>query len=230
MTAENLLKYGYFPKELPPCFSTELLAQKINQINTVVARNKTTAENAFINNDIHLIPPSDQADEISIRKVVFRNRINYSDCSLFNIPKSGLSRNTIKIPNPLHKVQLAEEISNNFDQLCSIYAKSTISSTKPIIETERGEGKRAVKHDDYRVYKEKCITNSFKYSFRLKSDISSFYPSIYTHSIPWVTFGGKELYKKKWASGSRKFTYGDDLDDRLMWCQNQQTKKQKVYL
>ena len=60
---------------------------------------------------------------------------------------------------------------------------------------------------------------------QLKTDISKFYPSIYTHSIPWATEGGKEIYKKNRAFGdkdTRKRTnlYGDDLDRLMVDCQN----------
>lgn len=139
-----------------------------------------------------------------------------------------MARNIIKIPNPLHQGQLADAIATNYSEIEKLFEKSNLSTTKPKLETEISQGKRSVKHDNFGLFKELCIVNSFKYSIQLKTDIAKFYPSIYTHSIAWVTFGGKEKFKKNRALGTKdpskiKIIYGMDIDDRFTWSQNQQT-------
>jgi len=230
MTTEELLKKGYFPKELPPCFFTDLLGANFNTISTDLVSNQTARQTAFVNtaNAITGLTPTQRGEEKLRLKQIFKNRLNYSECGQYSIPKPGLARNIIKIPNPLHQGKLADAIANNYSDIEKLFEKSIFSTTKPKLETDISQGKRSVKHENFGLFKELCIVNSFKYSIQLKTDIAKFYPSIYTHSIPWVTFGGKEKFKKNRALSNRdpskiNVIYGNDIDDRFMWCQNQQT-------
>ncbi len=230
MTTEELLKKGYFPKELPPCFFTDLLGASFNTISADLISNEPTRQSLFMDaaDDLTNLTPDEIREEKLRLKQVFKHRLNYSECGLYSIPKPGLARNVIKIPNPLHQGKLADAIANNYSEIEKIFEKSNLSTTKPKLEEGISQGRRAVKHDNFGVFKELCIVNSFKYSIQLKTDIAKFYPSIYTHSIPWVTFGGKEVYKRNRAmrNGSPSkinAIYGDDIDNRFMWCQNQQT-------
>jgi len=230
MTTEELLNKGYFPKELPPCFFTDLLGANFNTISADLVSNETARQTAFMNtaNALTTLTPAQIREEKLRLKQVFKNRLNYSECGQYSIPKPGLARNIIKIPNPLHQGKLADTIANNYSDIEKLFEKSNLSTTKPKLETETSQGKRSVKHDNFGLFKELCIVNSFKYSIQLKTDIAKFYPSIYTHSIPWVTFGGKDKYKKNRAlhkndSSKINVIYGNDIDDRFMWCQNQQT-------
>ena len=77
-------------------------------------------------------------------KQIFKNRLKFSDSVYFTIPKIGLARNTITIPNPLHQGKLSECITADCLVISSLYDDSTISTTKPEIEIAVGEGKRAV--------------------------------------------------------------------------------------
>lgn len=230
MNIEHLLKKGYFPKELPPSFSTELFGNDYSNISTLADSNKSASLTALLNsvNTITELSPSEKTEKKLQLKQVFKNRLNYSDCCQFNIPKSGIARKIIKIPNPMHQGKLAQAIVDNYTEITKLFNDSNFSTTKPQIETELEQNKRSVKHNDFSFFKESGIINSFKYAVQLKTDIAKFYPSIYTHSVPWVTFGGKGKYKRNRAlnrTNPLKVSniYGDDIDDRLMWCQNQQT-------
>jgi hypothetical protein len=230
MTTEELLKKGYFPKELPPCFFTDLLGEKFNALSADLVSHENARQTVFVNSaNAQPNLTRAQINEEKLRlKQVFKNRLNYSECGQFSIPKPGLARNIIKIPNPLHQGKLADTIAKNYIDILKLFEKSNLSTTKPELETETSEGKRSVKHDSFGSFKELCIVNSFKYSIQLKTDIANYYPSIYTHSIPWVTFGGKGKYKKNRAlhridSSKVSVIYGDDIDYGFMWCQNQQT-------
>lgn len=230
MNLIDLLGKGYFPKELPPCFHSTLFATNYSTIAQNVIANENASLTAFQNiaNTIPGLNRNQIAEEKLKYKQIFKNRLSFSDAVQFSIPKSGLSRNIVKITNPLNQGKLADVISTNYNAIAMLYNHSRFSTTKPQIETEIGEGKRAVKHENYGFFKETCVIESFKYAIQVKTDISKFYPSIYTHSVPWVTFGGKNLYKKnrdlhKNDANKVHSIYGDDIDDRIMWCQNQQT-------
>ena len=194
MTITDLLGKGYFPKELPPCFISTEFANKFNQIKTDLLANENASLNTIltgIQSDITLTNAAKIEEKLK-SKQIFKNKLKFSDSVYFTIPKVGLSRNTIKIPNPLHQGKLSEFIISNYHHISYLYNDSHLSTTKPEIETETGEGKRAIKHENYGYFKEQCIIKSFNFQIQLKTDISKFYSSIYTHSIPWVTFGGKE--------------------------------------
>lgn len=230
MTIQHLLNEGYFPKELPPCFYTYSFGKNYqNIINELNSNKKKELDKLLQSIQKNKTLSSVEKSEETVRiKQLFENELAYSDPTLFSIPKPGLSRNYVKIVNPIHQGKLSEVITNNFEDIINLYKESTFSVTKPSIEDEKGDTKRAIKHENYTFFKEQCIINSFKYSINLKSDISKYYPSIYTHSVPWVTFGGKDLYKKNRALSSkdpRKITniYGDEIDNCLTWCQGQQT-------
>ena len=230
MNIEHLLNKGYFPKELPPSFFTELFGNDYTNILAEADATENGSLSALLNtvNAITTLTDIEKAEERVRLKQIFKNRLNFSDCSQYNIPKTGIARNGIKIPNPIHQGKLSKSIIDNYPEIIKLFNDSNLSTTKPQLETELEQGKRSVKHNDFSFFKESGIINSFKYAVQLKTDIAKFYPSIYTHSVPWVTFGGKEKYKKNRAlnnSDPLKVSniYGDDIDDRLMWCQNQQT-------
>ncbi|OJW77623.1 MAG: hypothetical protein BGO69_07310 [Bacteroidetes bacterium 46-16] len=230
MNLTDLLNKGYFPKELPPCFTTTEFASKFAQVNIDLLANEANALSVVLqkiqNNRVLSQPTKDE--EKARAKQTFKNRLKFSDCVQFTIPKVGLTRNTIKIPNPLHQGKLSECIVSNYNSIERLFGESNLSTTKPIIETAHGEGKRAVTHENYGYFKEQSIIKSFSYPVYLKTDIAKFYSSIYTHTVPWVTFGGKDRYKRNrdlHKSDINKVTsiYGDSIDDALTWCQNQQT-------
>ena len=198
MKLTDLLGKGYIPKELPPCFISTEFANKFNQIKNDLLANENSALNkilATIQRDTTLTATAKVEEKIKAKQI-FKNKLKFSDSVYFTIPKVGLARNTIKLPNPLHQGKLSEFITSNYNHISPLYNDSKLSTTKPIIETETGEGKRSVKHDNYGYFKEQSVIKSFNFQIQLKTDISKFYSSIYTHSIPWVTFGGKERYKR----------------------------------
>lgn len=230
MILADLLSKGYFPKELPPCFISTEFANKFNQIKNDLRVNENLTLNSIltaIQRDTTLTATAKTEEKIKAKQI-FKNKLKFSECVYFTIPKVGLARNTIKIPNPLHQGKLSEFITSNYNSILPLLNDSKLSTTKPVIETETGEGKRSVKHDNYGYFKEQSVIKSFNFQIQLKTDISKFYSSIYTHSVPWVTFGGKERYKRNrdlHSSDPNKISpiYGDDIDDALTWCQNQQT-------
>lgn len=227
----KLIEKGYFPKELPPCFTTKLYASNFDIVMSNFDANCAGELSRKLNMIISdsTLSDDEKAEKKEIEKIEFNNKKYYSACCNYDIPKTGLSRNLIKIPNPLHQGKLTISLENHQNEIKDIYNKSKLSVTIPEEESEDKQGKRAIKHDDYGVFNEKCVLNSFDKLIQLKTDISKFYPSIYTHSIPWATEGGKDIYKRNWILGDkdprkRKDLYGDKLDTLMVNCQNKQTK------
>lgn len=160
MTEKELLELGYFPKELPPPFESKCFASQINTIN--LQWNRTYN---------------------SLSK---KNRGFYS-CSKwtsYSIPKVQLSRRILNIPNPLHQSKLVKTITDRWQEIEVIFKNSTISSSYPIKDKSN---ERAFKtFQSFRDFKRKRLNESFDKYYEMKTDVSRFYSTIYTHSIPWL--------------------------------------------
>jgi hypothetical protein len=116
MTEGKLIEKGYFARELPPQFVTYPLANKLALIKA--------AWNSKLSS---LTKP---------RKLFFSE----TKSTIYNIPKVGLSRRVISIPNPIHQTSLVETIINRWNEINLIYTKSNSSFSKP---KEDPENKRA---------------------------------------------------------------------------------------
>lgn len=185
MTEEKLIEKGYFAKELPPQFVTYPLARKLPII-------KSTWNNKISS----LTKP---------RKQFFSE----TKSTVFNIPKVGLSRRVLSLPNPIHQTNLVETIINKWGEIDLIFNKSNSSFSIPI---EDLANKRAfVTEHSFSSFKRSRFIGSFDNYHQVKSDISKFYGSIYTHSIPWI------IHTKTVAKANRNDTtlLGNLLDKIL---------------
>jgi hypothetical protein len=124
----------------------------------------------------------------------------------FSIAKVGLVRKMIKIPNPKYQCKLSEVIIENYTQIEDIFKASKFSVSRPKLV-----GERAANPEKFKVFVKKNFLASFPFLYELKTDISKYYPSIYTHSIPWAIHG-KEVAK---AKRKDKKLYGNVLDNFL---------------
>ncbi|HHK5547653.1 TPA: RNA-directed DNA polymerase [Bacillus thuringiensis] len=134
----------------------------------------------------------------------------------YTIPRVSHSRRNLDIPNPFHQFKLSAEIISNWNDISTFIDQSTLSLTKPVIKES---GKRALNREnalkDRVKYK---IHNSIGKGYVLKTDISRYYSTIYTHSIPWAIHG-KTIAK----SNRGRSLYGNNLDTAVRNTQDQQT-------
>lgn len=113
-----------------------------------------------------------------------------SRCSTYSIPKEKNSRRLFGIPNPLHQIKLCKVLSENWDELKKFISSSTISLSTPKEGTERALSPcKKFSEISY----ERAM-NSTDSRYLLQTDISRYYSTIYTHSIPWALHG-KEMAK-----------------------------------
>ena len=181
MTARELIEFGYMPRELPPPFNSKTLAEKLEDIKRDWAKLSKSKR----------------------KKYSGTQWVNYS------IPKVGLHRRTISIPNPLHQTELCQTIADNWAEIEKVLAKSTISSSIPVKDDSK---QRAVKtQHDFGEFKRERLVSSFDKSHELKTDISKFYTTIYTHSIPWLLHGKADAKKNR----TNKNLLGNQLDKGL---------------
>jgi hypothetical protein len=128
---------------------------------------------------------SDVCDELI--KINLRKG-GYDQCSYFATRFNNVHR-PLSIPHPLPYSHLVNHISSNWDKFHHI-------------EDNKNSVIRPLKHKDGRLIvmtydRAKAKTKRYQDGIRGKkfivhSDISNFYPSIYTHSIPWALLGVEE--------------------------------------
>lgn len=179
MNLEDILKKGYFPKELPPPFNTNPFSDFFK------------SQRSF----------KDMKGN--------KNKSMYLD---YSIPKTNYFRTKVGVINPYNFLVLAEVIINNFPAITTVLNKSILTTSKPNINnyfrTEFSYGE----------FKDKALLDSINTNVILITDISRFYSSIYTHSIPWA------LHTKATAKATRDNSlYGNLIDTELRNCQDQQT-------
>jgi hypothetical protein len=182
---KKLLAKGYFPKELPPQFSTSSFA-------TAVTNRSLT------------LPPT------------LRNSRKIAKVCSHSLSRTGLSRRRLSIPNPIPYFNLCTAISNNWQDIRQKIWKSPLSITKPI---NRGAYNRALApQTDLGSVIEVRAHSRRSAGYLLRADVSEFYPTIYTHSVPWA------IHSKATAKADHSNAlYGNVIDTYLRNAQDGQT-------
>ena len=145
------------------------------------------------------------ADEM-IEKCEHTKRDKGFDQIEYQITRFNNVTRLMHIPHPLPYARLCKCISENWDrdQILRI-CKNPNSLLKPkkykngvLIMGEWKYSEQISKMDSEKladlIFK---LENSIGKFYRVKADISSFFPSIYTHSIPWALVGKKKAKKSK---------------------------------
>lgn len=179
---EGLLGYGMFSDRLPPIFSSADFFEKSSKIEQYLQSDKKCHDYLSFN--------------------VLRNTGDYR---------------TINIPNPIAYYHLCCFLRENWNKIQNYFKATTndqdsnISqihlqyrkNKKSLFEMKSYESKYELATEDSLIVGKKyCVT----------ADISSCFPSIYTHAIPWALIG-KNKAKKERSNG---YWY-NGLDK---WCRN----------
>lgn len=186
----NLMSKGYFPRELPPTFTTKTFGENISSILQ-----------DWIASDIV------KKEAISIkRKIKARSNYTYqiddTESEVLTRPKRGFERRGLHITHPIPQALLADEMARNWPEIATWINRKRYSMDRTA-PSEKGE--RAISDIDFLLH---GIKKDFILSgadWVLKTDITRFYPSIYTHSVSWAAYGKartKKLLYTKRHSGS----------------------------
>src|SRR4028119_47868 len=156
-----------------------------------------------------------QISSLSTQFIYHNPKEFVSQSERFNLARAGTLRRILSIPNPINYTLLARVISSDWQQLLQHCHQSKISMSKPV-QTPGNIGW----FKDYRDLPEIRAVNRVGRRYALKADINAFYPSVYTHSIPWA------LHTKKVAKTQRKYeqSLGNKIDTLIRNAQDQQTK------
>lgn len=135
----------------------------------------------------------------------------------YSIPKGKQRRRMLSTPNPLHQIKLCKVIDDDWSFLRNLINCSTISLTIPSVQAR---SLRALSRKfSFLEISEKIIHCSTSSRYMLRTDISRYYPTVYTHSIPWA------IHTKAVAKTRRRdlSLVGNKIDTAIQCCQDGQT-------
>ena len=158
ITTHQLIEKGYFPKELPPIFSSSSLAQNLTSLPLTSSR-------------------------------------NYSQPLRYSYSKYSSVHRAVSIPNPLHYIKLAEQVVTDWTNLLAHCNSSPLSKTAPKPDSARAITWRTTL-DQLAILRAEQRVGA---RYVLKSDVTNFYGSVYTHAIPWA------LHSKAVAKADRSY-------------------------
>nr|WP_321525730.1 RNA-directed DNA polymerase [uncultured Cohaesibacter sp.] len=191
----TLLAQGYFPKELPPPFSTASFASKIDAVEELWT-----------------------AHEASLNQKQRRSYPPVSRYARFDMARKGHSRRMLAVPNPVNQFLLTKVIAEHQEEFETLFRSSRISLTPAVITVDGG---RAVPLEKLSVLTEKRIQAYATARAILQTDILSFYHAIYTHSIPWALHSKRVAKRNRNTADPNVF--GNLIDALMRSCQDGQT-------
>lgn len=134
----------------------------------------------------------------------------------YNLGRPGSLRRRLGIVHPASYFHLSKLIDANWAVLKPLLEASPYSITTPIADTSRGRAFSTKGQPKDFVPRKAALRAGHRYL--VKADVSSFYSSIYTHSIPWAIHG------KSTAKAHRgKGYFGNDIDRVMRNAQDGQT-------
>jgi hypothetical protein len=136
---------------------------------------------------------------------------------LFSVARAGHLRRPTRLPNPVSQALHAENIATHWGAFVTLFRKSRLSASHPrfLARSRRAAHIASMQH-----LHERKVLGAAGYKVMLRADVSRFFPTIYTHSIPWA------LHGKTVAKRHRKPTaayFGNAIDLSLRQGRDQQT-------
>jgi hypothetical protein len=134
----------------------------------------------------------------------------------FSVARSSYNRRLTSILNPVSYLLLCRSVASYWSRIQNHYSRSKFSFSRPKLE----RGLRAIKINRFSDVHDHKILTAAGYRYALITDVSQFFPTIYTHSIPWA------LHTQAVAKVQRAKTaqyFGNILDRDSMAVQDFQT-------
>lgn len=138
--------------------------------------------------------------------------------ALYNASKRGMTRRTFAVVHPVTAFDLAEFSVQNSKAIWKHLEQTNFSSSIP---RKSEDNERALEITSHAELERIRLEKLARFRFIAKTDVSRFYHSIYTHSVPWA-FHGKAAAKKDRKYDSNKLPF-NRLDFILRCGQDGQT-------
>jgi len=171
------------------------------------------------------LPPSFHSRDLAaaIKPLVVAGKVipkmtELSRTGAHNLAQAGTLRRKLGYHNPATAHHIASIVESEWTTLAGHLATASSAYSSPVVGTSLLTGARAlVPSRDYGEIPDgrAHIRSSARYV--LCADVSRFYASIYTHSIPW------SLHSKAWSKQNKSGGCGNDLDKAFRNGQDGQT-------
>jgi Reverse transcriptase (RNA-dependent DNA polymerase) len=138
-----------------------------------------------------------------------------TECIRHNLARPNGFRRPLKLPNPRSYIRLAKALERHWVEVDSLCKGQTLAISRPVV-TRTAE--RAVRPRVRLGEGQKLRARLWRgQKYVLFCDVGQFYPSLYTHAIPWA------LHTKPYAKANRNRTNGDEIDREVRRGQSGQT-------
>lgn len=184
-TLVDILGRGYFPRELPPPFTTRAFATCVTD------------------------------EDIDLPSCFSSNANKKAVCGWHTLARGGDTPRVLGLVNPVPFRRLAAEIVESWPRLSRLASNSTLSQSAPI--DGPSDGRALVPSHSLSDLSGPRSKARFGGEFVLTTDVTQFYPSVYSHSVAWAIEG-----RARARSGSRKIL-GNRLDALVTACQDRQS-------
>ena len=202
-----LLSKGYFPKELPQTFTTA----DFGFHSAEILRDWQTAKVFSTHEKVGKTPAKKK------RRDAYNYNVESAEAEVITKPKRGYERRNIHITHPVPQALLTRELSCNWRAVQKWLTKQAFSADEIRVSKDF---ERSIKGINFPLHRAKNAYLEATADWLVKTDITRFYPSIYTHSIPWAAYGKERV---KAAMGSYKGSLADRLDVLVRACNRNQT-------
>ncbi|MFC1787203.1 RNA-directed DNA polymerase [Halobacteriota archaeon] len=176
----------------------KFLLKALLQYNYFPSQNRNKEELPPILNSESLTPEiSEKLIKLSYRKAGY-DQVEYKLTRYNNVPRA------LSIPHPMAYAQLCHSLHDNWEKLEYI----TQTENSLIIPQKHSDGRVIImNYENTKKDIERRIKLSFNRKFYVNTDISNFYPSIYSHSITWALAGFEKGKKErnKWFNQIDKY-------------------------
>lgn len=138
----------------------------------------------------------------------------------YGVARYGHARRMLSIVNPINQLHVSDLISRNWVPIRTVLKRSKISEFDPrIVLRSEGRAVTGVNFDGVSRRRAEILGSYGRY---VKTDVARFYPSIYTHAIPWA-IQGKEWVKSNQKTNDFQKSFGNLLDKAIAAGQQGQT-------
>ena len=144
----------------------------------------------------------------------------WTRCSPHNLARPGGLRRPLKIPNPISYFALAEIVANNWTDIKAHTWRARLSASRPHIM--KSASRAVVPRYRYGELPRLRTLRRRGARYLLITDIGQFYPSIYTHAIPWALHTKAAVRTTLRTTAGRSLT-GNRLDKALQIMNDGQT-------
>lgn len=202
---EALLRQGYFPKELPPAFTTDDFGRQAEEIIADWSNSK------LFKVELGKLPKKKN------KRDCYSYALPSAEIEVISTPKRGYERRDVHVTHPIPQALLTLEMAQNWRSVQKWLARQQYSMDEIRVSSQYP---RAIKGINFALHRVKKSYIEASADWLVKTDITRFYPSIYTHSIPWAAYG-KERVKS--SLNSYKGSVADRFDALVRACNRNQT-------